>query len=93
MSIDYQRASYVVRSDYRVRVLTRLSQSAATPSTLAADTDVEITHVSRSLSEMRGEGYVELLVEEDTRKGRYYGLTEKGEETVSDLRDMGEVPA
>jgi len=53
-------------------------EGPATPSTLAERTGLAITHVSRVLSDLREVDAVELLVPEDTHKGRIYGLTDAG---------------
>jgi DNA-binding MarR family transcriptional regulator len=81
MSDDWDTISFVIRSQYRVNVLSRLVEGPATPSRIAADEDIAIAHVSRALSGLRedGRGMVELLVSEDQKKGRVYGITEKGE--------------
>lgn len=86
---DYDDVGYVVASTYRQIVMKRLAARPAIPSKIAEDTDVKIAHVSRALQELREKDLVELLVPEDRKKGRIYGLTEKGEgvvETYPDLR-------
>jgi DNA-binding MarR family transcriptional regulator len=71
---------FVTSSRYRVNVFEVLkTDSPATPSTIADEQDIAITHVSRSLGELREKDLVELLVPEERHKGRYYGLTERGE--------------
>jgi DNA-binding MarR family transcriptional regulator len=77
----------IARSDYADRVLDRLvSDGPATPSTLAAGTDIDIAHVSRALQQLRDDGGVELLVPEDTKKGRVYGATDAGERALGVMR-------
>lgn len=75
---DWDEVSFVLASMYRVDMLERLVAGPATPSQLAVDTDHSISHVSRSLKELREHELVELLVSEDRRKGRVYGATERG---------------
>jgi DNA-binding MarR family transcriptional regulator len=79
MKNDWDQISYVIRSQYRTAVLRRLISGPATPSRIAGDTDFAIAHVSRALGELRDQGLAELLVSEDQRKGRLYGVTEEGE--------------
>lgn len=69
---------FVVGSNYRVTVLRRLEGGPATPSQIAEEDDIAITHVSGALTELRDLDLVTLLVPEDRRKGRVYGITEKG---------------
>lgn len=81
MTEDWDMISFVIRSQYRVDVLSRLAEGPATPSRIATDEDIAIAHVSRALSGLREDdrGMVELLVSEEQKKGRVYGITEKGE--------------
>ena len=78
MSDDWDDVSFVISSQYRVMVLQRLSTGPATPSQIASDADVGIAHISRALQRLRERSLVELLVSEDRKKGRVYGLTERG---------------
>ena len=52
----------------------------ATPSQIAADESVGIAHISRALQGLREKELVDLLVSDDRKKGRVYGLTERGRE-------------
>lgn len=78
MSADWDEISFVISSSYRVAVLRRLASSPATPSQIATDADCSIAHVSRALHELRERSLVDLLVSEDRKKGRVYGITEPG---------------
>lgn len=80
MSSDWNEISFVISSKYRVIALQRLEAGPATPSQIASDADVGIAHVSRALQELRERSMVDLLVSEDRKKGRVYGLTEHGRE-------------
>jgi DNA-binding MarR family transcriptional regulator len=77
--------SFVISSRYRIATLRRLSDGPATPSLIADETDLSIAHVSRALQELRKRSVVELLVPEDRRKGRIYGITEKGDRVWSEM--------
>ncbi|AHG04031.1 hypothetical protein HALDL1_10795 [Halobacterium sp. DL1] len=44
------------------------------------DVELSVTHVSRALKSLRERDLVELLVPEERRKGRVYGITEQGQE-------------
>ncbi len=78
MSDNWDDVSFVISSQYRVMVLRRLATGPATPSQIASDVDVGIAHVSRALQRLREKELVDLLVSEDRKKGRVYGLTERG---------------
>ncbi len=80
MTLHWDEVSFVLASTYRVAVLEHLVTGPATPSQLATDTEISISHVSRALGELREEALVELLVSDDRKKGRVYGITEQGTE-------------
>ena len=75
---DWDDVSFVISSRYRVAVLKRLAEGPSTPSQIASDADVGIAHVSRALQRLRERSLVDLLVSDDRKKGRVYGLTEEG---------------
>lgn len=77
---QWDEVSYVISSRYRVETIRRLSEGPATPSLIADDMDLSIAHVSRALQELRDAELVHLLVSEDRKKGRVYGVTDKGVE-------------
>ncbi len=80
MNNDWDDISFVISSRYRIISLRRLSVGPATPSQIASDADVGIAHVSRALQGLREHELVDLLVSDDRKKGRVYGLTEFGRE-------------
>jgi DNA-binding MarR family transcriptional regulator len=80
MTDEWDEIGFVISSRYRVAVLKRLADGPATPSQLATDSGLAIAHISRALRGLRDRDLVELLVSEDRKKGRVYGVTEKGEE-------------
>lgn len=79
MNDEWDEIGYIISSKYRVTVLRELADGPATPSRIAADSNISIAHVSRALQELRDRGLVELLVPEDRRKGRIYGITDAGQ--------------
>lgn len=85
--VDWDAVGFIRSSGYREAVLEALEDGPETPKDLAQSSDVGIAHVSRALGEMRDRDVVELLVDEDTRKGRIYALTEKGEEVAEAYAD------
>jgi DNA-binding transcriptional ArsR family regulator len=80
MTPDWDVVGYVISSEHRTKVLGRLAEGPATPTQIATDVDLSVTHVSRALSSLRDRDLVELLVPEDRRKGRVYGITSTGTE-------------
>jgi len=83
---DYDAISFVIRSRYREDAIKELTDHPQTPTQILEDLGYDrIAHISSALQQMRDEGLVELLVDEDTKKGRIYGLTEKGQNVVDHL--------
>jgi len=80
MDTDWDEIGFVISSRYRVIALKRLAVGPATPSQIASDAEVGIAHVSRALQDLRDKQLVDLLVSDDRKKGRVYGLTERGRE-------------
>ena len=80
MTTDWDEVGYVISSTYRVVVLRRLADSPAPTSKIAEDTDCATSHVSRALNDLRDRGFVDLLVPESRKKGRIYGITDRGRE-------------
>lgn len=78
MSPEWEVVGHVVSSTYRVKVLQRLAESPAPPSTIAENTDCSVSHISRALKDLQEHDLVDLLVPESRKKGRIYGITEKG---------------
>lgn len=78
VATEWDDVSYVISSRYRIATLRRLADGPATPSRIADDTSLSVAHVSRALQELREHTLVELLVSEDRKKGRVYGITDRG---------------
>lgn len=75
---DWDQIGFIISSKYRTAVLGQLIESPSTPSSIASSTDLPITHISRALRALRERSLVELLVSKEKKKGRIYGITEKG---------------
>lgn len=76
-------AGFVKASHYREEVLKSLLGGPATPSEIAAATANATPHISRALVELREEGLVDLLVDEERKKGRLYQITSQGKESLA----------
>ena len=82
---DWEQVGFVLASDYRTRVLHALTDGPAMPTELGERASLDLTHVSRTLTELRDHDIAELLVPEERTKGRIYGLTEAGEEVAVEV--------
>jgi len=87
MTDDWDEIGFIISSKYRVRVLKRLVEGPATPSKISEDEDISIASVSHALKQLRERDLVELLVDEDRRKGRVYGITERGERLWTEIQN------
>lgn len=88
MTDDWNLIGFVVSSKYRKIIIRELSEHPSTPSQIAERTNTSIASISHALSELRENDCVELLVDEDRRKGRVYGLTETGAAVREDLEEQ-----
>lgn len=84
---DWDTIGYVLSSDHRQTVLD--SNGPRTPTGISNASDLSVTHVSRQLNGLRERGLVELLVPEDRRKGRIYGLTDTGRDVSAQVTEVG----
>jgi len=95
MTDNWDDISFVISSQYRVAVLRRLADGPATPSRIANDSDLGIAHISRALQGLQDRELVALLVSEERRKGRVYGISDRGSEVwnrivAEEMVDMGQ---
>lgn len=84
-------AAFVVRSPHRIEVLGRLVQGNAIPAQIREETGQEYSRITEAVTSLRERGLVELLVPEETKRGRLYGVTERGQETWMYLQEQGMV--
>ncbi len=88
MSVDWDSIGYVISSKYRIAVLRNLSSGPATPTNIADESGLGITHISRALRRLEDRDIIELIVPEEQQKGRLYALTEKGEAIWEEIMTM-----
>lgn len=84
---NWNEVSYAISSDNRRDVLMELYNGASTPSRIAEQTNIRMSHVSRALDQLEERGHVELLVSESKRKGRIYNLTPSGEQISKRIKE------
>jgi len=89
MANQWDEVGFVLGSKYRLSVLEQLYDGPSTPSSIATDTGINLSHVSRALQQLREKELVELPVPESRRKGRVYGITDRGESVYEQLRSHG----
>lgn len=82
---NWDLVAYVTSSKYRMAIVESLTESPRRPS----DVDgFDVAHISRAMNELRDKGVIDLLVSEDVKKGRYYGLTDQGVEIAEQIEGL-----
>lgn len=79
-------AAYVVLSPHRTKVFLRLANGSAIPAQIRDDTGQEYSRISEALNDLTDRDLVKLLVSEDTKRGRLYGVSEHGEDVIQYMR-------
>ena len=76
--------SLLKSSEYRLKIIKAIGKDAVTPSEIAEKIGIRLNHVSTFLKELKENNLVKCL-NEDTRKGRLYELTELGQNAINKL--------
>ena len=88
MQIDDQIIGFLKASNYRMTIIKYLARSNfATPSEVAKELNVNLTQISRTLSELEN---FELVVctTPNRSKGRIYRITAKGSKVISIMEEQ-----
>jgi len=78
--------SFVARSTQRRKILPLL-KNPITPSEIAKETNLYLTHVSRALGEFQDKGLVECLTPK-ARVGKYYRITKLGQRILKEVEKL-----
>ena len=76
--------SLLKSSGYRLKIIKAIGKDTVTPSEIAEKIGIRLNHVSTFLKELKENNLVKCL-NEDTRKGRLYELTELGQNAIDKL--------
>ena len=76
--------SLLKSSEYRLKIIKAIGKDTITPSEIAEKIGIRLNHVSMFLKELKENNLVKCL-NEDTRKGRLYELTELGQNAINKL--------
>ncbi|MBU1204398.1 MAG: winged helix-turn-helix domain-containing protein [Nanoarchaeota archaeon] len=77
--------SLLKSSEYRLKIIQAIGNDTPTPSEIADRTKIRLNHVSMFLKELKENDMVKCL-NEGTRKGRLYELTELGKNAIKRLK-------
>ena len=67
----------------------RLAEGNAIPSMIKDDTDLEYSRITEAVNKLAERGLIDLLVEENTKRGRLYSITDQGDDVVVYMRENG----
>ena len=84
--MSWNEVSYIVASKTRKSIMLNL-ESPRIPTFLAKEMGVNLSNISRALTELEGKGMVECLTPEQ-RVGKIYSLTKKGNKTLETIKNM-----
>lgn len=84
---DWDVYSNLASSDVRREVAEAIHDGHTMPKEIHEETGIRWTHISRALNQLRDERIVELLVPEDTKKGRVHGVTDRGRRALELLQE------
>jgi len=76
---------YVLASKYRKIILKALLEKPKTPTQIANESGCNVSHISRSISELEKRNLLKCL-NPYRRKGRIYSITEEGLKIVSKMQ-------
>jgi len=82
--MNWNKYAFVISSNHRQRILKELHEKPRTPSELAEELDLSISHVSNLLKGLKNEKIVECITP-DKKKGRLYKITDSGKWIVKRL--------
>jgi predicted transcriptional regulator len=85
MEEKYLLLGRIFASKNRLNVLVSLSEALKTPSRLSIDLGLNLSYVSKILGELAEMNLVECK-NQKLVKGRIYGLTDLGRETITEIR-------
>lgn len=84
--VDLQKVSFVINSQYRQETLEVLDRPL-TPTMISEQSGQSVAHVSRALGELTDKGLAELVVDENTKKGRLFHLTTEGSDVAEFIEE------
>ena len=85
--MDWDLVSFVIRSNYRFKVLKRLLEGNSTPSTISKEITIRTNHVSVILRELEEKNLVKCLYP-NKKKGKIFEITDLGKKTFKHCSDI-----
>ncbi len=76
--------AYINISTYRIKAIKAMKTGNETPTQIANDSGIRLSHISKVLKELKDCGVAECINEKD-RRNRIYKLTDLGQEIADNL--------
>ena len=76
--------AYINISTYRIKTIKAMKTGNETPTQIANDSGIRLSHISKVLKELKDCGVAECINEKD-RRNRIYKLTDLGQEIADNL--------
>ena len=76
--------AYINISSYRVKAIKAMQEGNKTPTQIANNSDIRLSHISKVLKELKECGVAECINEQE-RRNRIYLLTDLGNEIADNL--------
>ncbi len=76
--------AYINISSYRVKAIKAMQEGNKTPTQIANNSDIRLSHISKVLKELKECGVAECINEQE-RRNRIYQLTDLGNEIADNL--------
>jgi len=87
--LDWETVSFVLSSELRFKTLLQLSKSKYAPKQLSIFLNKPISHVSKTLKELRTKGLIECLTP-SRKKARLYSITKLGSQVLEEVNRLTE---
>ena len=83
--MDWKKYGYVISSNYRKKVILSLTEGPKTPKQIATETNLYLSHVSKTLNELSSSEIV-ICLNPELKRGRVYELTKDGREIAKQIK-------
>jgi len=83
--LDWEKYGYTIASNYRIKVVVALNEKPKTPSEIAEETGLYLSHVSSTVSDLVKKGLIKCLTP-SLRRGKVFDLTEAGKEIAAEIK-------
>lgn len=83
--MDWEKYGYTIASKYRTKVVVALSQKPKTPSEIAGETGLYISHASSTISDLIENNIIKCLTP-SLKRGKVFDLTSAGKEVAAEIK-------